>query len=383
VVQNASQQDLSQLIGRIYDCTLDPLRWEETLHAIKDWLCCAHAYLHLDDLTTCRSMIAKSAGIEPQWLECQAAMAPEVTRILARVLDSGHSMDEPSVASRFMSAAELAASPYAQEWGRPQGLVDYMDLFLIRSSTRLASLGLARHENYGSVGEGEIELGRLLIPHLRRAVTISNVLKAQAIEKARMAETLDALNLGVVLANEASLILHANRAAEAMMREDGPLSEQRGVLRAREGAAAAEIRVAIKQAAHNETRIGKTGLAVQLTPEGEAPVVAHVLPLASGEFRSQLDRAAVAAVFINPVSDDAASAQAVASKFGLTRAETRLLMRVLSGKTVGEAAADLGVAATTARTHLDNIFGKTRVSRQSDLIRLAAQFTSAARELQA
>ena len=120
-MQDVSQQDLSNLIGRIYDCTLDPLRWEETLHAIKDLLRCAHAFLHLDDLTACRSMIAKSAGIEAQWLERQAAMAPEVAGILARVLDSGHSMDEPSVASRFMSSSELAASPYAQEWGRPQG----------------------------------------------------------------------------------------------------------------------------------------------------------------------------------------------------------------------------------------------------------------------
>src|SRR5215475_6651194 len=176
-------------------------------------------------------MIAKSAGIETQWLERQAAMAPEVAGILARVLDSGHSMDEPSVASRFMSSSELAASPYAQEWGRPQGLVDYMDLFLIHSTARLASLGLARHERYGPVGEREIELGRLLIPHLRRAVTISNVLKVQAIEKGRMIDALDALNLGVVLASEASLILHANRAAEDMMRDDGPLSEQGGVLR--------------------------------------------------------------------------------------------------------------------------------------------------------
>src|SRR5262245_1166806 len=210
---------------------------------------------------------------------------------------------------------------------------------------------------------------------LRRAVTISNVLKVQAIEKARMTDALDALNLGVVLASEASLILHANRAAEDMMRDDGPLSEQGGVLRAKEAAAADEIWSAIKQAARNETEIGGTGLAVQLTPEGEAPVVAHVT---GGEFRSQLDPAAVAAVFINPTVDDAVSAQTVASKFGLTRAETRLLTRVLSGKTVVEAAADLGVATTTARTHLDNIFGKTSVSRQSDLIRLAAQFSSAA-----
>jgi DNA-binding CsgD family transcriptional regulator len=52
-----------------------------------------------------------------------------------------------------------------------------------------------------------------------------------------------------------------------------------------------------------------------------------------------------------------------------------VLTRILTGSTVVEAAAGLGVAATTARTHLDAIFAKTGVARQSELIRLAAQIT--------
>jgi DNA-binding CsgD family transcriptional regulator len=153
------------------------------------------------------------------------------------------------------------------------------------------------------------------------------------------------------------------------------------VLRAEGRAASIEIQSAIKQAASNESGIGKTGLAVRLTAEeDEAPVVvAHVLPLAGGEVRSQLEPAAVAAVFVNPKVDDAASAQAVAATYGLTPAETRVLTRMLTGSTVAEAAADLCVATTTARTHLDSIFAKTGVSRQSELIRLAAQVAPAAR----
>lgn len=111
--------------------------------------------------------------------------------------------------------------------------------------------------------------------------------------------------------------------------------------------------------------------------EGEAPVVAYVLPLAGGEIRSRLEPAAAAAVFVNPKADDTASARAVATTFGLTPTETRVLTRILMGSTVAEAAAGLGIAPTTARTHLDRVFAKTGVSRQSELIRLAAQITSA------
>jgi hypothetical protein len=41
-------------------------------------------------------------------------------------------------------------------------------------------------------------------------VTISNALEAGTIEKARMADTLDTLQIGVVLADKGSRILHAN-----------------------------------------------------------------------------------------------------------------------------------------------------------------------------
>jgi DNA-binding CsgD family transcriptional regulator len=165
-----------------------------------------------------------------------------------------------------------------------------------------------------------------------------------------------------------------------MMRDGGAIRERGGVLRAEGGAASLEIRSAIKQAARNECGIGKAGLAVRLTEEdGEAPVVAHVLPLAGGEVRSRLEPAAVAAVFVNPKVDDAASAQAVAATFGLTPAEIRVLTRVLTGSTVAEAAADLAIAPTTARTHLDSILAKTGTSRQSELIRLAAQIAPTAR----
>jgi DNA-binding CsgD family transcriptional regulator len=256
--------------------------------------------------------------------------------------------------------------------------VDFAQIILMRSPTRMSMLGFGRHETVGVFGDREIQIMRLLLPHVRRAVTISNVLDVQAIEKARMAETLDALKLGVVLANEDSRILHANRAAEAMMRDGGAIRDRGGVLRAEGGAASLEVRSAIKHAASNESGIGKTGLAVRLTKEDETPVVAHVLPLAGGEVRTRLDPAAVAAVFINPIVDDAASAQAVAATYGLTPAEKRVLTRMLTGSTVAEAAADLGVAPTTARTHLDSIFAKTGVSRQSELIRLAAQLAPAA-----
>ncbi len=364
-----SHQHLSDLIGRVYDCALDPSRWESTLTDAKNWLSCQSAVLHLNDVRHDRVLLHKGVGLDPEWVEQMGPYVPDMHSLLP----AEPVLEEPHVLSRDTPRSVIEASPFVQEWLRPQGLSDVAQLFLLHTPTRFSGLGLSRHESAGVFGNREIEILRFLLPHMRRAVTISNVLEVRAIENARMAETLGALKIGTVLADEEGRILYANRAAEAMMRDGGPLRGNGGILGAVGLAVSAEIKEAIRLAAVNESGIGKAGLAVRLTEDDAPAMVAHVLPLRRGELRARIEPGSVAAVFVNPAADYEASALSVAATFGLTPAETRVLPHVLAGKTVAETAADLGIATTTARTHLDKIFAKTGVSRQAELIRLAAR----------
>jgi len=50
----------------------------------------------------------------------------------------------------------------------------------------------------------------------------------------------------------------------------------------------------------------------------------------------------------------------------------RVLASLLGGRTLAETAAALGIAPTTAKSNLENIFAKTGVARQADLMRLAS-----------
>ena len=65
-------------------------------------------------------------------------------------------------------------------------------------------------------------------------------------------------------------------------------------------------------------------------------------------------------------------AERAARCYGLTPAENRLLSCLLEGLELKDAAFRLGVARTTARTHLQRIFDKTGVRRQTDLQRVIA-----------
>jgi DNA-binding CsgD family transcriptional regulator len=68
----------------------------------------------------------------------------------------------------------------------------------------------------------------------------------------------------------------------------------------------------------------------------------------------------------------AGSANALQSLHGLTAAEAQVALRLARGLTVAEAAADLGVGITTARTHLHHALRKTGTRRQAELVGLIA-----------
>jgi DNA-binding CsgD family transcriptional regulator/PAS domain-containing protein len=361
---------LSKLIGSIYDCTLDPGRWERTLIELAQVFEAEFLILSLNDLRHDCLVIDKSVGWEPLWLEERSKHLPEIHARVTEWLTPGTSLDEPFVASRHLEPSYLNSAPYVRDCLRPLGIADVTHLFLMHTPTHFSELVIARHQRQGIITEREIAIGKLLLPHLRRAVTISNVLEARIIERARMAEALDTIRCGVVLTDERGAILHLNRSAQRMLRNGGPVRDVQGFLKATSPSAAKELRSAIRLAAGDEARIGKTGLAIRLTEADAPPVFAHVLPM-TGDLRTQLQSEAVAAVFIGAIPDEQNEAEMLAKAFGLTPAETRVLASLLAGRTLAETATALGVAATTVRTHLSSIFLKTGVCRQAELMRLA------------
>ncbi|MEJ0097096.1 MAG: hypothetical protein WDM84_03035 [Bauldia sp.] len=273
-----SHAELAALIGSIYDCALDPERWEDTLLRFRDAFTAQNAQLLLMDIGERRMTLAKSVGVTPEWLERQAHHQAELSRwpLLPEAL--ALPPYEPQVSSRHFNPAAREASPYVREWARPQGLDDAMNIVIINSVSHLAALGMGRLATSGPFSDDEIELARLLSPHLRRAVTISKILDARAADGEMFAGTFDALRFGVVLVDDRRRILRSNRAGESMLEAGHLISSIGGVLQANLAAAVEELRAAITLAAEDEAGIGATGLAIRLTRSGEPPVLAHVLP---------------------------------------------------------------------------------------------------------
>lgn len=367
-----SREDLSDLIGRIYDCALDPRLWDSILETMRKLFNADNAQLFFTDNIGGQLLIAASVGVTAEWLARQRLYADETSRWPLSPSALAVPPDEPQVASRHFQDSHWTTSRYYNEWAKPQGLFESMNLSLINTVTNYAGVGVGRLETAGVFSDEDIEVARLLSPHLRRAVTISKILQARIVELQTMNATFDKLRFGVVLVDAAASILRTNTVAEKMLRAGRPIGRVGNVLQAQTPAISSELKAAIRLAAEDEAAIGKKGIAVRLTPPRETPMLGHVLPIRNRS--PQVN--AVAAVFVGGVGGDVSDAMAIA--FDLTPTETRLVNFLLNGNSLKQTASLLSISGNTAKTHLRNVFGKTGASRQADLARLAATLAAPA-----
>lgn len=379
VRQREETERLSDIIGVIYDCALEPTRWQETLDRLRELLNCANCLLYVLDPRNDAIRLHKAAGIGPYWLARMEEYGPDIAAMHARVPDFvTRPLDEPFVCTQDIPKKVWLANRFFREWAEPQAIVDVIDTVLMRRSDRLGSCALCRHQSAGLITDREVAIVRLLAPHLRRAVTISDLIDMKSVQANAFGETLDALSAGVVLVAEDGAILHANQAAKRMLDVAQPITSRGGRLHTRERETTGKLRRVIAIAACNETELGASEFGVALTSASGDVATAHVLPLAGGGVRSRLVPRAVAAVFVASSAERFTGAlHAFTRAFGLTPSETRLLERLVQGESITAAAASLGVAKTTVKTHLARILAKTGTRRQTSLLSLVHRLSPA------
>jgi DNA-binding CsgD family transcriptional regulator/PAS domain-containing protein len=361
---------ISDLIGLIYDCAIEPSRWPQALAEICRTIECASGIILLLDLVSSRHRFAYTWGLTPDWEQRYFEHSEHFTGFYSRAFSRDVCVDgEPLLLSHLMPRVGPLGQYVYDTWTRPQGLSEMMQTVVLRQQRRLAVFGANRHKSAGELTRDQLTIIRLLVPHIRRAVAIIDILDMKNIEIATLKATLDTFNAGILVVGDEAHILHANNSAREMLAKRTPIAAVNGVLSVRDAQAREELTQAIVLARTDEATIGTNGIAVPLRDEGSA--VAHVLPLARGELRTRLVPQATAGVFITQPTDSAArDIHAVAASFNLTPAEARMLEHLAAGATFAEATKALGVSTNTGKTHLARIFSKTGVSRQTDLIAL-------------
>lgn len=363
----------SDMVGAIYDCAIRPELWPQTIAAIADAVNCFAGMISVSDLHLMVAQYPYVSGYPAECIDCMKRHMPEIVGFYRSIPDIPALYDEPISIRRIASAEAFEASSYAREMA-DLGIVDSMHLFLLGEAGRVAELGLSRHESRGPATDEDLALLRLLAPHIRRAVTIGDLLDMKSIETKALGSALDGFAVGVVIVGDGGRILHANAPAQRMFAAGSPIVSSDGKLATLYPASTSELLRAVGAARADEAHIGKLGIGVPLVDRAMAAATAHVLPLARGARRGRLIPQASAAVFVMPAdAPRPVDLDLVARMFSLTPAEGRMLGHLAAGAGIPQAAVALGIGEATAKTHRTRLFAKMGVARQTDLMALLAR----------
>jgi DNA-binding CsgD family transcriptional regulator/PAS domain-containing protein len=361
-------QKLTDLIEEIYDAALEPALWSDVVVSINDFIGGQACGLISKDATSQSGHTHYYCGVDPHYIQLYSETYSRFDP-LATLPPFGQVVSIPDL----LHYDEYRQGPFYQEWLRPQGCVDVANVVLEKSSSNCAVLLTV----LPGVGMLDNEMRRrisLIAPHVRRALLINNTIGSRQSEAATFAATLDGLSAGIFLVDADCRLVHANAAGHDLLRADDFLRSTGGQLVAHDLRSNQCLRAIL---ADNRNVPGVAGTALPLTAGDGERYVMHVLPLtSSARTRIGMTYQAVAALFVRKVALDRPCGELVARTFELTPAELRVLLAIVEVGGVPETALALGVAETTIKTHLHRVFSKTGSSRQADLVKLAAGFSS-------
>jgi DNA-binding NarL/FixJ family response regulator len=361
------------LIGVIYDAVLEPDRWSDTIDRIRRYVGMHMGVLGIQYFPSGVSVQATS-NVAPEHLKALAETADSVPPLWGGVAKMSRiPIEEPVRMLDYSRPEWWPGNPFYERFCRPQGLDDQLAMVIEFSPSLLASLGMGHHESMPPISDDQIEMCRPLIPHLRRAVLISNLLLSRSIVASSFEAALDALGSAVLLVDARGRIIYANEQADNMLRKDDPIAQLGGRLVIPRELVKGQFEQAIAAAASGEEAL-RHGAGLPVRRADGSGMIVHVLPLRRRSTRAP--PAAVAAVFVAPPSAELnMPLEAMRILYDLRPAEVRVLdlvARGVSGKGVGEA---LGISQNTAKTHTLRLFDKVGVHSRAELIRLVHEMS--------
>ena len=372
-------EELSQVVGDIYDASLDPALWPTAIESICRYVGAESAGLHSQDAIS-RATDAlfwwgrgsSAAHYFGAYVEKYGKINPIFPGVIF------FDIEQPVAVPDVISCEEFVQTRFFREWLAPQSLMDGLFSNLEKGVTSCAVFTAMRHAAQGPVDDRMRRRFELITPHVRRSMLIGKVIDLHRVEAAALADALDELASGMFIVDSTGRIIHANVAAHRLIAESDVLRAANGRLSAHEARGGRSLREVFAAAQAGDAAVGKGGIAVPLRARSGERYVAHVLPLTSGARRKAgVSYAATAAVFVRKAGLELPSPpEAVASAFRLTPAEVRVLFAIVQIGGVPEVAPVLGVSEQTVKSHLHRLYEKTATKRQADLVKLVASYSA-------
>ena len=365
------EQQVLDLVGRIYDAALDASHWPAVLQDLVRLTHSNTGNLAEFDLANGATrpiaaidMPAKGFSDYETYYWQQDIWTPKPgTFEIGRAYSSRQTIADDV----------LLRSGFYHDWMKPLRLFHGMGGIPLVEGQKMLLIGVHRPwSRQRSYGDQDVGLLQQLFPHFKRALQIQHRLDHAAVERASFAETVDHLLRGVFAFDSNGRLLWANRTGQELCRQADGLTIQKRNLMAALPAETQRLHQLIHhtvQMSNGASLFCGDSLLVS-RPSGLRPYIVLVSPLRAGRGRLDNRQPAVVVFVSDPERMPEVPLDRLMRLYGLTRAEARLAQQLAGGLDLKEIAATTHRTLNTLRSQLKQVFQKTGTSRQAQLVRL-------------
>ncbi|HEY8567181.1 MAG TPA: LuxR C-terminal-related transcriptional regulator [Beijerinckiaceae bacterium] len=359
-------QAFSDLIGRIYDCALDTSRWPEALGEIVGLL-----RGELGDLTVIHPLTGtfKVAALHNWSDDLLRRMQENMPINPAAPLVLTAAIDEPMCTSRDLDIEAFHNSRYWKQSFGDTDYYDYLTAVISRTPTSGGVWGVFGHVERGPFSDADLQLARMISPHIRRSVEISGVLGHERVQAGTLRAALDALAAAALIVEPQGVIRFRNNQAERELSRGDIIREHQGRLVGMTGEASRLLATVTAAKPRNARR----GLDALLSSDAGREL--HVTWAEVERVGEELGSPTLI-LLREPEATLNTPLSSAARLYRLTNAECQVLAQVLKGQSLQEIAEILGVARSTVKSHLESLYRKTETRRQAELVRSVMSLSS-------
>jgi DNA-binding CsgD family transcriptional regulator/PAS domain-containing protein len=366
-----SVMEMDALIGRAYDCVLEPDGWDELLESCARLVGGESGVVYVKPRASTVGSLLTSRDFDRSYNLASYLSYYEKLSPLIRLYR--HQPEGRATAlGDYAFSADYRETEFFQDWVRPQKFADMLGSHLVRAPELTAWMSIRRSERRGIYSKPEIHTAARLFSHLGRIIKLRFRFEMECRLADGLRGALERVEFGVLIVDARSKILMGNRAADAILQAGDGLKCHGGRLtcdRQKDASALEEAIFAVTAPAKSRQRV-PLDFPIRRSVV-HRPLTAHILPIPTkSAWKGFSPQSGVAAVFVIDPLVRSADVSTFAEAYYLTTAERGLLREVVQGGGVVDAAGKLGISVPTARTHLQHIFEKTTVNSQVELVRL-------------
>ncbi len=357
------------LVELIFDAALTPAAWDVVNKKFAGLMKSQATGLFLQDTATNDFIDAHLTGFDQKKIEeygsHYAAVNPWIT--VPGLMSLGRILSDESIDEIEGKIGAFHSTEFYSDWMRPQSFEHSMGSSIDVSSSLQLNYTFFRSKSLGAYSRNEIALFKRIVPLLSKSAKISKVIAGTETRIQAGSTVLDQLPTPIFHLNSQQKIIQANRRARALLSENTVLSEKYGKLSVVDTIGNTLYKNCVKDLLSSPHAAGYYTFEVSCNSTGKK---AHctLFPYRGHHVSNLVQQPQLMLIVDMPILLSSAHHRYWQEKFGFTPQESQVVQRLLQNKPLKEISTELEISYETVRWYLKEIFYKSNVSRQQDLV---------------